>query len=258
MRKLILFFLQFIFIISYSQDNFSVANISGLMFHKNAAINYSENDTIENHVMNFNYIKDTLKVPFLKKSSSRLTQATIFLVSNKFGGQQKKIYAKVGSSLITNKGVYDIADSLMISNPQETSKIVTFSKSDNDKKISSGIFLPNNRDKKLLIPEIFVFNKILSPIDRQKIETYLSIKYGITINDVSENNYISSANDVIWDSKKNKNFNGRVTGIGRDDAFNLYQKQSKNFNDQNIVMSVDSLQILNNKCRLPIFSTNQK
>ncbi|MFP3577712.1 hypothetical protein, partial [Brevibacillus sp. SIMBA_040] len=80
----------------------------------------------------------------------------------------------------------------------------------------------------------------------QKIETYLSIKYGITINNISEKNYISSSDQILWDSKKNKNYNFRITGIGRDDAFELYQKQSTNSNEGNVTVAIDSLKLTNN------------
>jgi hypothetical protein len=98
-----------------------------------------------------------------------------------------------------------------------------------------------------LIPEILVFDTNLSTVDKQKVETYLSIKYGITINDISEKNYVSSGNEVIWDSKKNKNYNFRITGLGRDDLFGLYQKQSTNSEDAHIVVSLGQVQATNNQ-----------
>lgn len=125
------------------------------------------------------------------------------------------------------------------------SKILAFTKNDNNNKINPIVFLNKRTDQTLLIPEVLVFNHNLSTIDKQKVETYLSIKYGITINDISEKNYVSSGNDILWDSKKNKNYNFRITGIGRDDLFNLYQKQSKNAEDNNVAISLGNVQPTN-------------
>lgn len=58
------------------------------------------------------------------------------------------------------------------------------------------------------------------------IESYLSIKYGISL--IGEKSYANSVGDTIWDFKKNGNHSYRITGLGRDDASSLYQKQSGN------------------------------
>jgi hypothetical protein len=71
---------------------------------------------------------------------------------------------------------------------------------------------------------------------RQKIETYLAIKYGITLGVAqAEKNYVNSAGDVIWDIATNAGFNYNIAGIGRDVASDLNQKQSKSVNDTNEV-----------------------
>jgi hypothetical protein len=51
----------------------------------------------------------------------------------------------------------------------------------------------------------------------------LSIKYGIPL---EEGNYVSAKEAVLWQREDNQAFSTRVTGIGRDDVFGLYQKQS--------------------------------
>jgi len=72
--------------------------------------------------------------------------------------------------------------------------------------------------------------------NRPKIETYLAIKYGITlgINGTSKN-YQNSNGDIIWNIASNIGFNFNIAGIGRDVASDLYQKQSKSSNDSNEV-----------------------
>lgn len=244
MKKLSSLIFFSIFSILFSQNS-SIGGITGLVFHHSALSTASESDTLENQTMNYHFVKDSIEFPYFKKINSKLNQMTLFFVSNKFGGNTKIVFAKAGSSLITNLGIFDVADTLKIESPQESSKIITYSKSDNGSIISPTIFLSKRNDKNLLIPEIVIFNHVLSSIEKQKIETYLAVKYGISINDISEKNYVSSSDDILWDSKKNKNFNSRITGIGRDDSFNLYQKQSKNSSDDTTKFSITNIKSLN-------------
>jgi hypothetical protein len=73
------------------------------------------------------------------------------------------------------------------------------------------------------IAEFLIFDKVIDYLPRVKYESYLGIKYGILLKD---RNYVSSANQITWNSKDN-GYNNRIMGIGRDDAFSLYQKQSR-------------------------------
>jgi hypothetical protein len=67
--------------------------------------------------------------------------------------------------------------------------------------------------------------------ERTKIETYLGIKYGITlgINGTSQN-YVGSDGTIIWNAAANAGFNYDIAGIGRDDISKLNQKQSRSVN----------------------------
>lgn len=72
--------------------------------------------------------------------------------------------------------------------------------------------------------------------NRPKIETYLAIKYGITlgVNGISKN-YLDSGGTTIWNVTPDDGFNYNIAGIGKDVASDLYQKQSKSSNDPNEV-----------------------
>ena len=74
--------------------------------------------------------------------------------------------------------------------------------------------------------ELLYFPKVLNVLERRKVETYLSLKYGISLK--GNYDYINALNDTIWAYKTNKLYNNRVTGIGRADIQGLYQKQSGN------------------------------
>ena len=71
------------------------------------------------------------------------------------------------------------------------------------------------------IPEYIVYQRILSPLERRKVESYLALKYGITLN----GSYYASNDELMWDYSQN-DFNHRITGIARDSINNFYQPLS--------------------------------
>ncbi len=79
------------------------------------------------------------------------------------------------------------------------------------------------------IIEIINYSVRNNTTDRQRIESYLAIKYGITlgVNGISQN-YLDSAGTVVYNSGAGFNYN--IAGIGRDDLSGLNQKQSKTEN----------------------------
>lgn len=78
------------------------------------------------------------------------------------------------------------------------------------------------------ISEILSFPTNLSTDDRHIIESYLGIKYGIPL----AHPYINSANQTIWNEP---NYGNNIASIGREDCFNLNQKQTKNAQDGSII-----------------------
>ncbi len=100
--------------------------------------------------------------------------------------------------------------------------------------------------------EIIFTPKKIRPSELRKIQSYLSIKFGISL---EEGKYYNSSNDIIWDPGKHKNFKYRPTGIGRDDGSELYQKQSSNQQDKFLTIGKNQIKrtnfqnnaILNNK-----------
>lgn len=82
------------------------------------------------------------------------------------------------------------------------------------------------------VAEIFTFAERVSDPDRQKIESYLAVKYGITLGASTEaqKDYINSFDTKVWDIVANSGYNYHVAGIGRDSISDLNQKQSKTLN----------------------------
>ena len=73
-----------------------------------------------------------------------------------------------------------------------------------------------------LIAEFIVYEKILKEKERRKIESYLAIKYGVTI----ASDYVNSKGKKVWDSVNEATYSNDIAGIARDDKSSLYQKQS--------------------------------
>lgn len=76
------------------------------------------------------------------------------------------------------------------------------------------------------IPEVILFNKELTASEKQRVNSYIGIKYGITF----AQNYLAANGTIIWDATSNSGYSSNITGIGRDNASSLYQKQSKSIN----------------------------
>ncbi len=79
-----------------------------------------------------------------------------------------------------------------------------------------------NNALKGYVPELIVFGRMLTPDERRKVESYLAVKYGITL----KGSYLDSEGNLIWDCEENKTYHHRVTAIGQDIAGNLSQSLS--------------------------------
>lgn len=110
------------------------------------------------------------------------------------------------------------------------------------------------------IAEIILFQHSLGETflngEINTVESYLGIKYGITLNQTVDNDNdgtigtdytLSDTLSTAWEDSDNVGYNNDIAGIGRDDFYALNQKQSKSINaDAIIAMGLDD-----------IYSTNQ-
>ena len=71
-------------------------------------------------------------------------------------------------------------------------------------------------------PEVIIYGCYLTPAERRKVESYLAVKYGMTLN----NSYLDSEGNLIWDKDENLGYHHRVTAIGSDAASALHQPLS--------------------------------
>jgi hypothetical protein len=63
-------------------------------------------------------------------------------------------------------------------------------------------------------PEVIAYDRALTPLERRRVESYLALKYGITL-DVS---YIGSDGSLVWDADANRAYGNRIAAYGHDDV----------------------------------------
>lgn len=101
-----------------------------------------------------------------------------------------------------------------------------------------------------LIAEFIVYETLLKEKQVARIESYLAIKYGITL----EKNYVNSSGKTIWNRKIDEAFSHNIAGVGRDDKTLLYQKQGTSSSaDDQLVIGINSI-ALNNAANTGQFS----
>ncbi len=84
-------------------------------------------------------------------------------------------------------------------------------------------------------PEVFFYSRKVNDQERLRINTYLGIKYGITLgSETNLVNYLDSKGEVIWTA--NADYQNNIAGIGQDNASGLSQKQSTTINATNNVV----------------------
>ena len=82
------------------------------------------------------------------------------------------------------------------------------------------------------IAELIICNSALSATDLDKVESYLALKYGITL---VSTDYVASDGTEMWNATTGAGYNKDIFGIGRDDASALGQVKSKSVNSDAIV-----------------------
>ncbi|MFZ9388231.1 MAG: T9SS type A sorting domain-containing protein [Chitinophagaceae bacterium] len=77
------------------------------------------------------------------------------------------------------------------------------------------------------IAEMIMYPASHNDVDRRKIESYLAIKYGITLDEAGVSTYVNSSGGAVW---SNSLFWHDVFGIGKDDGSGLNQPSSNSIN----------------------------
>ena len=86
------------------------------------------------------------------------------------------------------------------------------------------------------LSEIVIYNNIPSATNKQRIESYLAIKYGFSLNQSTLLNYLSSGGTVVYPATSTHSaYVTDITGIGRDDGSGLTQTNSKNQSNNDFI-----------------------
>ncbi|HEX6427351.1 MAG TPA: gliding motility-associated C-terminal domain-containing protein, partial [Niastella sp.] len=88
------------------------------------------------------------------------------------------------------------------------------------------------------LAEVITYDTYLSETDQNKVETYLAVKYGITLTrdlSTTARDYTATNGNVVWNAAANAGYSFNITGIGRDDNAGLLQKQSRSAHNNALV-----------------------
>lgn len=92
------------------------------------------------------------------------------------------------------------------------------------------------------VAEMIIYNTEVTSAVRNQIESYLAVKYGLTLDQTTGRNYINSSGIVTWDALQNSGYNKDIFGLGRDTTTTLDQRISKssNSNADLLMLSTDT------------------
>jgi len=123
---------------------------------------------------------------------------------------------------------------------------------------SKGIlYLDNTYDKAATeLYEILICNDCSALLMRNKIETYLAIKYGITLK--NKDKYLSSTDVKIWDEHFNQAFNNNIIGLAKDTFFELEQiATSSNMEKEAVFKKSDNQAVMQDKTYVLVGDNNK-
>lgn len=107
-----------------------------------------------------------------------------------------------------------------------------------EKSTQIGNFISSSNDlsQNGYIAEVMIYNSEKTDQELQRIQSYLALKYGISLNQNTPIDYIASdGTTTIWSHNDNMGYTSGIFGIGRDDAQALDQRISKSVNANSIL-----------------------
>lgn len=85
-------------------------------------------------------------------------------------------------------------------------------------------------------PELIVYGRSLSHFERLRVESYLALKYGITL----KQSYLDSQGNLLWDAAKHASYHHRVAGLLCDQKSGFIQSMSTTSYEETPYLSVSS------------------
>jgi hypothetical protein len=138
--------------------------------------------------------------------------------------------------LYTNQRMADLEKQQYLnrSNTDQQIRLHTFYQTNKEAGNGDGVFRIGQKPPSQQLPitnwkggiaEFIFYSRVLSPRQRLGVESYLALKYGITLGKGKD--YLRSDGEVIWDAKQHQDFHHRIVGLGSDEASNWQQYHSQ-------------------------------
>lgn len=212
--------------------------IDGKTFVKKHIAHKESEIDAEMALLNYNPVLKLNTSTPIDLSQYDMSECEIFTVFVPSKSNQEELIWKLGSQdndalLFTSKRIADLSQNQFmnfIGRDLTQPQIVNYH---HDKNAFSGTHLTlHNLPKNEAIPvvnfqghlaELIIFDRRVSPITRQIIESHLALKYNVPLADGLD--YLNSRGEAIFVS--NDDFRNRVSAMGRCDALHFYQKQSQ-------------------------------
>lgn len=206
------------------------------IWEKSTSLRETSNNREENLVNFHPGIKNKLLKKYIKHSKNKSHTLSLVHTSK----DDEKIWEREERKSSLSNNEYEIKNSKKVYKIKKKPSIFTLNSNADREKGKSDSLQISFEDRNLY--ELIFIPKKSKPMNLNKIHSYLSIKYGISL---ERGKYYSSDGKVIWDPEKHKEFKNRPTGLGRDDGNELYQKQSCNQEDQFLSIGKADIKNLN-------------
>jgi hypothetical protein len=247
--------------ILFSQENKTI--YESTVWIKNNT-DYSKNESSQNNLFfNFNKVIPFSSGVITKKiKNCSINEMSLFLVYKSSNEEEQnliQLQKGKNKTFISSKRIINQDEILLNKGDVKKGYILSYLNTDNSiisSKKQNLLFeddLYNDKEGKNILAELIYIPRNVNQYERNLIESYLSIKYGISL---TGKNYYSSKGEKIWDLKENNSFGNRITGIGRDNYFELNQKQSGNSENDGIYIAFNSLKKSNNENLSDISNNN--
>jgi hypothetical protein len=172
---------------------------------------------------------------YVSSPSDQWTGGSSILYNGSNGGanQQPQIFGIGTTNLFT---AYDANANNMISNV-DGYKEGTYLDAYRQSEIGNGLFVGSSGGQEWtgLIPEIIVYNRKLDSLELLRVNSYLAIKYGITLDQRQTNDYIASDGTSIYAASSYGTYNNDIAAIGQDICSGLFQPKSTSVNEDAVV-----------------------
>jgi hypothetical protein len=115
-------------------------------------------------------------------------------------------------------------------------------------RVSTGVLGANSPLAGDILEIVYYKSTALTNTDRNKIESYLAIKYGVTLNQTVPTDYVNAAGTVVYAASTSHSvYNNDIAGIGIDNTSALSQAASRSLNADDIVTMSTASAMANNE-----------